>query len=312
VIRSLPLRPRVLGSGTPFSLLLGLQETDPLVGCAGWIQDSLPKVQWSDQRRRLRRESVQLQGTDALEKGVGTCGGHNRQSKSYSLYRYAGQLARGAEPPSIFPRRGSQGDDGAQDDGSDFEEEEIQGAGGTAALEKDAMQCGPPLTHVSRGRPVKKRMNKGEMRRKLGGHNFGELPDIPDRAPPRCSTCVGLCHYASSLSHPSVKHPKAAETILTRILSTWMQTPFPTFPPHTALRGSLSSYPSPVENHARKSVPLHLSYLQEPIVENAISGAGRTHGVDSQDHDRRNREFYRPSPWNRHQTPRLCSYPVLN
>ena len=42
--------------------------------------------------------------------------GHNSQSKPYSLYQYAGQQARGAEPPSISPRGGSQGSDCAQDD----------------------------------------------------------------------------------------------------------------------------------------------------------------------------------------------------
>jgi len=30
--------------------------------------------------------------------------GHNRQSKPHSLYQYAGQQARGAEPPSISPQ----------------------------------------------------------------------------------------------------------------------------------------------------------------------------------------------------------------
>jgi len=83
-----------------------------------------------------------------------------------------------------------------EDENSDGNEGGPEGARGIAAVEREAMQCEPPLTRVPRGRPAKKRMNKGEMRRKLGGHNMGGLPDIPDRAPPRCSTCKGLGHYA--------------------------------------------------------------------------------------------------------------------
>jgi len=56
-------------------------------------------------------------------------------------------------------------------------------------------QCEPPLTRVPRGRPAKKRMNKDEMRRKLGGLKIRGFPDIPDRAPPRCSTRKGLGRY---------------------------------------------------------------------------------------------------------------------
>jgi hypothetical protein len=83
-----------------------------------------------------------------------------------------------------------------EDEISDGNEEGPEGVRGIAAVEREAMQCEPPLTRVPRGRPAKKRMNKGEMRRKLGGQNLGGLPDIPDRAPPRCSTCKGLGHYA--------------------------------------------------------------------------------------------------------------------
>jgi len=41
-------------------------------------------------------------------------------------------------------------------------------------------------------------MNKGEDRRKLG-HNIGGIPDFPGWAPPRCSTCNGLGHYARAV-----------------------------------------------------------------------------------------------------------------
>jgi len=61
-------------------------------------------------------------------------------------------------------------------------------------MEREAVQCGQPMTHVPRGRPAKKRAKKSGMRRKLGGHKMGGLPDIRG-APPRCLTCKGLGHY---------------------------------------------------------------------------------------------------------------------
>jgi hypothetical protein len=64
-------------------------------------------------------------------------------------------------------------------------------------------ECTPPLTRAPRGRPAKKRKRRGDVRRarrpRLGG-----LPDIPDRAPPRCSTCNGVGHYARTCSRPHV------------------------------------------------------------------------------------------------------------
>jgi hypothetical protein len=52
--------------------------------------------------------------------------------------------------------------------------------------------------------PTKKRKRRGDVRRarrpRLGG-----LLDIPDRAPPRCSTCNGVGHYARTCSQPHVK-----------------------------------------------------------------------------------------------------------
>jgi hypothetical protein len=62
-----------------------------------------------------------------------------------------------------------------EDENSDGNEEGPEGARGIAAVGREAMQCEPPLTRVPRGRPAKKRMNKGEMRRKLEGHNMGGL-----------------------------------------------------------------------------------------------------------------------------------------
>jgi len=77
----------------------------------------------------------------------------------------------------------------------------LEGAGGAAALEKEAVQCEPPLIRVPRdGR-------QGEKRRKLGGHSFGGLPDIPDRAPLRCSTLKAL----------ATAHVRAARHILSSI-----------------------------------------------------------------------------------------------
>jgi len=67
--------------------------------------------------------------------------------------------------------------------------------------------CEPPLTRVPRGRPSNKRKRKGD-----GPHNIrnfrrrlvepGALPDIPDRAPARYSTCKGLGHNANGCTHP--------------------------------------------------------------------------------------------------------------
>jgi len=65
-----------------------------------------------------------------------------------------------------------------EDEISGGNEEGPEVAGGIAAMEGEAIQCGQPMTHVPRGRPAKNRMKKGEMRRKLGRHKMGGLPDI--------------------------------------------------------------------------------------------------------------------------------------
>jgi hypothetical protein len=61
--------------------------------------------------------------------------------------------------------------------------------------------CDAPFTRPARGRPQKQRKRKveaGRFRRPA----LGGLPDIPDRAPPRCSTCHGVGHYASTYTRP--------------------------------------------------------------------------------------------------------------
>jgi len=49
---------------------------------------------------------------------------------------------------------------GVDDENSDGNEEGTERAGGIAAMEREAMQCEPPLTGVPRGRPAKKRRAK--------------------------------------------------------------------------------------------------------------------------------------------------------
>ena len=64
--------------------------------------------------------------------------------------------------------------------------------------------CEPPLTRATRGRPSNKRKRKGDgprnLRRRLVEE--GALPDIPNRAPPRCSSCKNLGHCASNCTRP--------------------------------------------------------------------------------------------------------------
>jgi hypothetical protein len=56
----------------------------------------------------------------------------------------------------------------------------------------------PPMTVVPRGRPATKRKRKGDARRAGAKQQAvtGELPNVPDRAPPRCSICNETGHYA--------------------------------------------------------------------------------------------------------------------
>jgi hypothetical protein len=65
----------------------------------------------------------------------------------------------------------------------------------------------PPLTVVPRGRPPVKRRRKGDVRRPEGSKQqavVGALPDVPDRAPPRCSVCKKTGHYAPKCRQPHV------------------------------------------------------------------------------------------------------------
>ena len=58
----------------------------------------------------------------------------------------------------------------------------------------------PLLTRAPRGCPSNKRKRKGDGTRNLRRRlvEAGALPDIPDRAPPRCSSYKNLGHYAST------------------------------------------------------------------------------------------------------------------
>jgi hypothetical protein len=58
-----------------------------------------------------------------------------------------------------------------------------------------------PLTRAPRGRPAKKRKRRADAR-KAKRPRLGGLPDIPDRAPPRCSTCNGVGHCARTCKRP--------------------------------------------------------------------------------------------------------------
>jgi hypothetical protein len=87
---------------------------------------------------------------------------------------------------------------GAENDDSDFD---------SGLSEPPLSDCEPPLTRAPRGRPSNKRKRKGDgprnlrnLRRRLV--EAGALPDIPDRAPPRCSSCKNLGHYASNCTRP--------------------------------------------------------------------------------------------------------------
>jgi hypothetical protein len=67
----------------------------------------------------------------------------------------------------------------------------------------DLENCEPPQTRAPRGRPTKKRKRKGDVRRPQRQRMDG-VPDIPDRAPPRCSTCKQVGHYARTCRRPHV------------------------------------------------------------------------------------------------------------
>ena len=88
--------------------------------------------------------------------------------------------------------------DGAGNDGSDSD---------SGLSEPPLSDCEPPLTRAPRGRPSNKKKrnvdgprNLRNLRRRLV--EGGALPDIPDRAPPRCSSCKNLGHYASNCTRP--------------------------------------------------------------------------------------------------------------
>jgi hypothetical protein len=63
--------------------------------------------------------------------------------------------------------------------------------------------CQAPRTRAPRGRPAKKRKHREDARKAKRPRNGG-LPDIPDRAPPRCSTCNGVGHYARTCKRSQV------------------------------------------------------------------------------------------------------------
>ena len=70
--------------------------------------------------------------------------------------------------------------------------------------------CEPPLSRAPSGRPSNKKgngdgpRNLRNLRRRL--IEGGELPNIPDRAPPRCaSSCKSLGHYVSNCTRPHLR-----------------------------------------------------------------------------------------------------------
>ena len=63
--------------------------------------------------------------------------------------------------------------------------------------------CEPPLTRMPKGRPSKKRKRTGDVRRaRKTQRRRIDIPDIPDKAPHRCSTCKGLGHNAADCNRP--------------------------------------------------------------------------------------------------------------
>ena len=136
-----------------------------------------------------------------------------------------------------------------------------------------------------------------------------QFPQITDAEDDACDDDDGVARHI--LLPYAISKTRREPGTITRILSTWTQTPFPTFPPHMALHGPLPSYPSPEGNHPRKLVPLHPSYSREPIGGNATSVVGLIHGGDLQDRDRRDRVFFRLLVYPTHQnrTRRPCSCP---
>jgi hypothetical protein len=70
--------------------------------------------------------------------------------------------------------------------------------------ENELQPCKPPLTKIPRGRPAKKRVQKGDVRRKGYNPSNGglSLPDVPNKPPPRCSICKGVGHYAPKCRQP--------------------------------------------------------------------------------------------------------------